>query len=184
MSDGSVVLAVLRLLVSLGAVLALLVVLARYAAKRGLGGVRPGRGTVSVDVLSRRSLGKASSVQVVQVGSRVMVLGVTDRSVSVLTELDEAELAQPELAQPELAQREPAQPVRAGSFPTQLPLAGSFAAAVDRASVPAGPVPAPTAELPSRAARRGAVAARPAQPLGWPWSAAALVLGHVRPRRG
>jgi flagellar biogenesis protein FliO len=163
MSDGSVVLAVLRLLVSLGAVLALLVVLARYAAKRGLGGARTGRGTVSVDVLSRRSLGKSSSVQVVQVGSRVMVLGVTERAVNVLTELDDSELAQPE--------------------PAWTGWAGSFAAAVDRAPVPAG-TSSPATELVSRAARRGAVPARPAQKLGWPWSAAALVLGHVRPRRG
>ena len=183
MCDGSVVLAVLRLLVSLGAVLALLVVLARYAAKRGLGGAGTGRGPVTLDVLSRRALGKASSVQVVQVGSRVMVLGVTDRSVSVLTELSEAELAQPEAAQTEAAQLEPAQPEATQPEPALLVRAGSFAAAVDRASVRPG-VSSPAAELPSRAARRRAVAARPGQQLGWPWSAAALVLGHGRPRRG
>jgi flagellar protein FliO/FliZ len=183
MSDGSVVLAVLRLLVSLGAVLALLVVLARYAAKRGLGGARTGRGPVTLDVLSRRALGKASSVQVVQVGSRVMVLGVTDRSVSVLTELSEAELAQPEPAQCEPAQPEPAQSALARPTAAQPVRAGSFAAAVDRASVPPG-VASPAAELPSRAARRRAVTPRPGQQLGWPWSAAALVLGHGRPRRG
>ncbi|GAA4711996.1 hypothetical protein GCM10025782_05130 [Pedococcus ginsenosidimutans] len=166
MSDGSVALAVLRLLVSLGAVLALLVVLARYAAKRGLGGARTGRGTVSVDVLSRRPLGKSSSVQVVQVGSRVMVLGVTERSVSVLTELDGSDLAVA------------TEPVESDLSPARTAVEPSAADLVL-----AGSVSAP-AEVPSRAARRVAGAARPGQPLGWPWSAAALVLGQGRPRRG
>jgi len=166
MSDGSVVLAVLRLLVSLGAVLTLLVVLARYAAKRGLGGARTGRGTVTVDVLSRRSLGKSSSVQVVQVGSRVMVLGVTDRAVSVLTELGEADLAVTELPE--------------GDSKVVRPVPGTAAADL----VLAGSTGRP-GEVPSRASRRVAAASsRPAQPLGWPWSAAALVLGQGRSRRG
>ncbi|GAB3073769.1 flagellar biosynthetic protein FliO [Pedococcus soli] len=92
MTDGSVVLAVLRLLVSLAVVLVLLVMLARWASKRGLGSGRPGRSTVEVEVLSRRSLGKASTLQVVKVGSQVMVLGVTDRGVTVLGELGDEDV--------------------------------------------------------------------------------------------
>jgi flagellar biogenesis protein FliO len=128
MTDGSVVMAVLRLVVSLAVVLVLLVLAARFAARRGAGGWRPGRATVEVEVLSRRALGRTSSLQVVQVGTQVMVLGVTERSVSVLGELDEADLVQP------------------------TPAAVSDAA--------------------------------PATPTGWPWSAAALVLGRGGSHRG
>ncbi|QGN58011.1 flagellar biosynthetic protein FliO [Nostocoides sp. HKS02] len=92
MSDGSTVVAVLRLLVSLGVVLTLVVWFARYAAKRGIGGAGTPRSGVPVEVLSRRSLGRTSSVQVVQVGRRTMVLGVTEHGVSVLGELDEEDL--------------------------------------------------------------------------------------------
>ena len=100
MSDGSTIVAVLRLLVSLGAVLTLVVWIARYAAKRGLG-ARTLRSEVTVDVLSRRSLGRTSSVQVVQVGRRTMVLGVTEHGVSVLAELDDQDLVRPEAVVPD-----------------------------------------------------------------------------------
>jgi flagellar protein FliO/FliZ len=120
MTDASVAMAVVRLVVSLAVVLVLLVVMARFAARRGLGGHRPGQPSVSVEVLSRRALGRSSSVQVVQVGRQVMVLGVTEGSVSVLGELDPDEVEQPQQA---------------------------------------------------------AEAGR-AVPTGWPWSAAALVLGR------
>ncbi len=125
MSDSSVVVAVLRLVVSLAVVLVLLVSLARYAARRGAGGMRPGRASVTVEVLSRRPLGRSTSLQVVQVGQQVMVLGVTDSSVSVLGELGELDV-----------------------------------------------VRATPSEAPS------------AVPTGWPWSAAALVLGRGQARRG
>lgn len=88
MTDGSTVLAVLRLLVSLGVVIALVVVLARWARKRGVGGSRGARPDLQVDVIARRGLGRGSAVHVVQVGQQVLVLGVTDQHVSLLRELD------------------------------------------------------------------------------------------------
>lgn len=96
MSDGSTLVAVLRLLVSLGAVLTLVVWIARYAAKRGVGGARTTGGDVTVEVLSRRPLGRTSSVQVVRVGARTLMLGVTEHGISVLGELDAKELEEEE----------------------------------------------------------------------------------------
>ncbi len=176
MSDGSVVMAVLRLLVSLAVVLVLLVGLARWAARRGAGGWRPGGATVRVDVLARRALGKSSTLQVVRVGEQVMVLGVTEHAVSVLRELDGEDLVTP-----------------AAEATAPAPQASTFAAAVRRVAVTDGgvaarvdgEVPAPADgedPLPTRASRR---AARTAQaPTGWPWSAAAFVLARVGAHRG
>ncbi len=149
MSDASVAMAVLRLVVSLAVVLTLLVGLARYAARRGAGGLRGGKSTVRVEVLSRRALSKGSSLQVVQVGGQVMVLGVTDRSVAVLRELGEDDV---EVAAPERPER----PERPG---------------LGAATVP---------DLGTRAGRKAAAAT----PTGWPWSAAAFVVGRVGARRG
>lgn len=92
MTDGSVVLAVVRLVFSLLLVLGLLVVIARVAGRRYPMGRRPGQVAVRVDVLARRPLGRGSSLQVVQVGEQVLVLGVTDSTVGVLVSLDPEEL--------------------------------------------------------------------------------------------
>ena len=167
MTDGSIVLAVIRLLVSLAVVLVLLVALARWASRRGIGSARPGRATVEVEVLSRRSLGRSSTLQVVKVGTQVMVLGVTERGVSVLGELGPDDL------------------VPAASALSVVPSAvagtpsATYAAAESRA-VALASVESRSATRESRATRRAAAAA----PAGWPWNAASLVLGAGRSRRG
>lgn len=79
---------VLRLGLSLGIVLGLFWAIARTSSKR-MGGSRS-----LMKVRSRQSLSRSSSVAVVEVGSRVLVVGVSDGGVALLTELDPAEVAE------------------------------------------------------------------------------------------
>jgi flagellar protein FliO/FliZ len=90
--DLSVVTLLGRLLVSLAVVFALMAVAARAARRRGLGssGSSP---TTRIEVLARQGLGRSSSVQLVRVAGRTLVLGVTDASVQVLGEADPLLLA-------------------------------------------------------------------------------------------
>jgi len=81
---------VLRVFVSLGVVVALMVAASRLAARRGLGpgpGVRPGGSPPPLEVVARRGLGRRAAVVVVRAGERHLVLGVTDTSVRLLDEL-------------------------------------------------------------------------------------------------
>lgn len=81
--------------------------LARLAAVKGLRGARPVAGRTAkagrtdrasrrrprLEVLARQPLGKATSVAVVRVADRTLLLGVSDSSVQLLTELDAAAFA-------------------------------------------------------------------------------------------
>ena len=84
----------IRLVVSLGIVIALMVLATKVVRKRGYGGsvAAPTRGTSSstVEVLARRGLSRNSSVVVVRAGGRNLVLGVSDNNVTLLSEADEA----------------------------------------------------------------------------------------------
>ncbi|MFI7596939.1 flagellar biosynthetic protein FliO [Actinoplanes sp. NPDC049681] len=77
---------VLRIGFSLLVVFGLMWGLARVARRGGLGR----RGSGNLSVLNRQSLSRGSSVAVVQVADRALILGVTDNQVSLLgeTELD------------------------------------------------------------------------------------------------
>ncbi len=77
-----------RLLVSLSFVIGLLLLLARFSGRRFRGGRDP-----MVRVLHRHHLSRGSTVSVVAVGSRLLVLGATEHQVRVLTELDPEDLA-------------------------------------------------------------------------------------------
>ena len=96
MEDVSVVALLGRLAVSLGVVFALMALAGKMLRKRGLG-TRGSGATSKIEVLARQGLGRASSVQLVRVGGKTLVLGVTETNVSVLGEADplllEAELA-------------------------------------------------------------------------------------------
>ena len=81
---------VLRLAFSLAVVLGLLTLLARVGAKRFRGAT-----DAPIRVVHRQALSRGSAVAAVSVGSRVLVVGSTEQQVSLLTELDPAEL--PEL---------------------------------------------------------------------------------------
>jgi len=125
MVDGSIVGTLVRLVVSLAVVLLLLMVLARYLNKRQLGGGRgvalPGRRKplADVEVLSRHGLSRGSSLAVVRAGGRLLLVGVTETSVSVLRELEDQPEELPQDVPQDLPQDLPVGvPVRpaAGSF--------------------------------------------------------------------
>jgi flagellar protein FliO/FliZ len=96
----------LRMVISLAVVLCLLFVLARFT-RRG----RPRGKGPQMAVLSRTSVGSKASVAVVQLGERALVVGVTEQSVTLLSEATVAELA------PE-ADEEPATAVAAVEAPS------------------------------------------------------------------
>ncbi len=89
MNTGEVALLAVRMVVSLALVLGLLVLLARYAARRGVGRVTGQRW--GIEVLARRQLSRAASVQVVRVADDIYVVGVGDSGVRVLRHLPAAE---------------------------------------------------------------------------------------------
>jgi flagellar protein FliO/FliZ len=81
---------VIRLVFSLAVVVGMLLLLAKFSAKRFRGG-----SSSLVQVVQRQPLSRTSSVAVVTVGSRVLVLGTTEQQVQLLTELDPDELDVP-----------------------------------------------------------------------------------------
>src|SRR5213592_2244638 len=84
----------IRLVVSLAIVVGLLLLLARFGARK----FRGNSGAL-VHVVHRQALSRTSSVSVVTVGSRVLVLGTTEQQISVLTELDPDELELEDVAE-------------------------------------------------------------------------------------
>lgn len=116
----------IRLIVSLSIVVGLLLLLARFGARKFRG-----HAGALVQVVHRQPLSRTTSVAVVTVGTRVLVLGTTENQVSVLTELDPDELEIADVIElaPSMIEDEPA--------PVAKPLArGSHRAAT--ASVPGG----------------------------------------------
>jgi flagellar biogenesis protein FliO len=99
MVDGpSTVELLVRLVFSLGVVLGLLLLAAKVARRNGRALKIPGFGGFggkrepTLKVIERQSITKSASLAVVQVGSRTMVVGVTEHNVSLLTDqLDEPE---------------------------------------------------------------------------------------------
>lgn len=89
MSDGSTAILVLRMLFSLVIVLATMLALVRFLQRRQVGGRRSTRRTrsVPVRVLTRTSLSRGASIQVVEIGRETLVLGVTDAGVNILADL-------------------------------------------------------------------------------------------------
>lgn len=88
-SDVSAIELVVRLVASLGMVVAIILVLARAVRKRG--GLRLGRNSDGprLDVLDRTSLSRNASIAVVRVGGRALIVGITDQTVTMLTEAPE-----------------------------------------------------------------------------------------------
>ena len=77
----------IRLIVSLSIVVGLLLLLARFGARKFRG-----QAGALVRVVHRQPLSRTSAVAVVTVGSRVLVLGTTEHQVSILTELEPEEI--------------------------------------------------------------------------------------------
>jgi flagellar protein FliO/FliZ len=77
----------LRLIVSLAIVVGLLLLLARFGARRF-----HGQAGALVRVVHRQPLSRTTAVAVVTVGTRVLVLGTTEQQVTILTELEPDEI--------------------------------------------------------------------------------------------
>ncbi|MFN8195705.1 MAG: flagellar biosynthetic protein FliO [Nocardioidaceae bacterium] len=76
-----------RLVFSLAVVVGLLWAIARVGSRRFRG-----RNGAMVQIVHRQPLSRSSSVAVVTVGTRVLVLGTTEQQVTILTELDPDEI--------------------------------------------------------------------------------------------
>lgn len=86
MADASVFVVIVRLVVAVAVVIGLLLLTVRFGRRmngRGSSGPR-----TTLRVVSRQALGRSASVAVVRVDDRLLLLGVTDGSVNLLTELD------------------------------------------------------------------------------------------------
>ncbi len=105
-----------RVVVSLGVVLGLFWLAARAGSRRFSGGSR-----TLVRVRGRQPLSRTASLAVVEIGSRVLVVGVGDGGVRLLTELDPTEIEEPATAEIPDAPERPA--------PAPLALNGSVLSA-------------------------------------------------------
>ena len=98
--DTSLVALLVRVVVSLGVVFAVMAGAAAVLRRSGVAGTalsgrRGTRRTPPVQVIARHGLSRGASVTVVRFGGRALVLGVTEHQVSLLTEIDPAELDAP-----------------------------------------------------------------------------------------
>ncbi|MGY1639146.1 FliO/MopB family protein [Geodermatophilus sp. SYSU D00742] len=74
---------IIRLVLSLAFVGGVLWFAARLAKKRGLG-----QGNGLIEVVARQRMGRASSVNVVRIAGRVLVVGATEEQITLLAEVD------------------------------------------------------------------------------------------------
>ncbi|SNS71971.1 flagellar protein FliO/FliZ [Geodermatophilus pulveris] len=102
---------VIRLVLSLALIAGVLWFAAGMARKRGLG-----QGNGLIEVVARQRMGRASTVSVVRIADRVLVVGATEEQVTLLAEVDGDVVAEA------VAERRAALPAAAG---TPGPLAGS-----------------------------------------------------------
>ena len=153
----------LRVVVSLGLVLALLWVAARTLHK----GRARAAGGVDVDVLARVPLAQKSSLAVVRLGDEALVLGVTESRVELLCRTSAADVTiEPETALPPALAAVPA-----GSLAGSLP--GSLAG--QPGTSPAAGAPVPVGRVAARqAARSSALAGSALSPQTWTKAVAAV----------
>src|SRR5947208_14615153 len=99
--DTSLVALLVRVVVSLGVVLVVMWGAATVLRRSGVAGTaatgrRGARRKAPVEVIARHGLSRGASVTVIRLGGRALVLGVTEHQVSLLTEIDPAELDAPD----------------------------------------------------------------------------------------
>ncbi len=86
------ILTLLGMLVAVAAVLVLAWATTRWIAKRGMGGrFAAGPGSGRFHVLRQLNLGQGERLVLVRLGERCLLLGVTQRRISLLHELSETE---------------------------------------------------------------------------------------------
>ena len=95
---------VIRLVLSLAFIAGLLWFAARVAQKRGIG-----QSNGLIEVVARQRMGRASTVSVVRIADRVLVVGATEEQVTLLAEMDG------DVVQEAVAERRPALPSTAGA---------------------------------------------------------------------
>ena len=95
---------VIRLVLSLVFIGGVLWFAARVAQKRGIG-----QGNGLIEVVARQRMGRASSVSVVRIADRVLVVGATEEQVTLLAEMDG------DVVEEAIAERRPATPRPAGA---------------------------------------------------------------------
>ena len=83
-SDASLAVVLLRLVLAVGVVVGLLLLTARLTRRVGSGGAGSARGAIRV--VARQPLGRNASIAVIETSGRTFVLGVTDHQVSLLGE--------------------------------------------------------------------------------------------------
>ncbi len=93
---------VIRLVLSLAFIGFVLWFAARVAQKRGLG-----QGNGLIEVVARQRMGRASSVSVVRIAGRVLVVGSTEEQVTLLAEVD-GDVVDEAIAERRLAVAQPA----------------------------------------------------------------------------
>src|SRR5919197_3444507 len=98
--DTSLVALLVLVVVSLGVVLAVMAGAAAVLRRSGVVGAVPAgrrgmRRRGAGEVIARHGLSRTSSLAVVRLGGRALLLGVTEHQVTLLTEVDPAELDAP-----------------------------------------------------------------------------------------
>jgi flagellar protein FliO/FliZ len=78
---------IIRLVLCLALIAAVLLFASRVAKKKGLGGA-----TGVIEVVARQRMGRASSVSVLRVAGRVLVVGATEQQVTLLAEVEDDEM--------------------------------------------------------------------------------------------
>ncbi|OII23659.1 flagellar biosynthetic protein FliO [Frigoribacterium sp. MCBA15_019] len=143
----------LRVVLSLGVVLALLWVLQKRLVKGGRAGTRA---TSQVSVVARQGVGAKASVVVVDVEGERLVLGVTESSVTVLAAADRPVEAVPLTLVPSGAPDDEPTPVQEARVtpiaPVAIPAPSASFAAVLSAETSAAPALATTPSLASASA--------------------------------
>lgn len=124
----------IRLVLSLAVVVGLLMLLARFGAKKFRGS-----SDALVSVVHRQALSRTSAVSVVTVGNRILVLGTTEQQVSVLAELDPEDL-DPETVAEASASTDPAGQFADALEEAQLQAGTAQPAAITAPAAPAAPV--------------------------------------------
>jgi flagellar protein FliO/FliZ len=96
--DVSLLTLLVRVVVSLGVVLAVMAAAAAVLRRSGVVGAAPvgkrgmRRRHLPMEVIARHGLSRGSSLAIVRLGERALVLGVTEHQVTLLTEVDPAAL--------------------------------------------------------------------------------------------
>lgn len=99
MSGGPGLLLMLRVVVSLAVVVALMVVAGRMLQRRGRGfGSRRTGAPVALEIVAQQSLGRHGAIAVVRVADQHMVIGSTEQSIGLLSEVRGDLLAAPPAA--------------------------------------------------------------------------------------